>query len=155
MSCRLAALAFAVASSALVAPPALAQSAPRVELTWMSIANWDMKVNDKRIMMDAYITRLPQSSFMPPPGIPGDLYAYTKMPQAVDMDAIRKVRDAELGGDKLDLLLVGHAHWDHSWDTPSWAKLTGTPCAAACRQADMPPSMGAPVSLAHEGVSQL
>ncbi|MDB5954218.1 MBL fold metallo-hydrolase [Ramlibacter sp.] len=138
---RLVALAFAVVSAsvaALATAPALAQSPPRVELTWMSIANWDMKINDKRIMMDAYITRLPQSAFFPPPGIPNDLYAYTRMPQAVDMDSIRKVRDAELGSDKLDLLLVGHAHWDHSWDTPSWAKLTGAPMLggiSACMQA--------------------
>ena len=26
-----------------------------------------------------------------------------------------------LGRDKLDLLLVGHSHWDHSWDTPAWS----------------------------------
>jgi L-ascorbate metabolism protein UlaG (beta-lactamase superfamily) len=134
---RLAALAFAVVSCSLAAVAA-AQSAPRVELTWMSIANWDMKINDKRIMMDAYITRLPQSSFYPPPTIPNDLYAYTRMPQGVDMESIRKVRDAELGSDKLDLLLVGHAHWDHSWDTPSWGKLTGAPLLggiSACMQA--------------------
>ena len=51
----------------------------------------------------------------------------------------RKVRNAMLGTDKLDLLLVGHAHWDHSWDTPAWSRLTGAPMIgslSACLQAN-------------------
>jgi hypothetical protein len=137
MNRRISALAFAVLAAAFAAPAALAQT-PRVELTWMSIANWDLKIGDKRIWMDAYFTRLPQASFYPPPGIPNDLYAYTRAPQGVDMESIRKVRDAALGGDKLDLLLVGHSHWDHSWDSPAWARLTGAPMiggASSCLQA--------------------
>ena len=56
----------------------------------------------------------------------------------VDLPAITKVRDAMLGKDKLDLLLVGHSHWDHSWDTPAWARLTGAPMVggmSSCLQA--------------------
>jgi glyoxylase-like metal-dependent hydrolase (beta-lactamase superfamily II) len=34
------------------------------------------------------------------------------------------VRDAVLGDKKLDYLLVGHSHFDHSWDTPTWSKMT-------------------------------
>jgi hypothetical protein len=130
------ALALALASAVAV-PAAFAQS-PKVELTWMSIANWDMKINDKRVMMDAYISRLPQASFYPPPNIPNDLYAYTKGPQGVDMDSIRKVKDAELAADKLDVMLVGHSHWDHSWDSPAWVRLTGAQMiggASSCLQA--------------------
>jgi hypothetical protein len=119
---RIAALAVAVAST-LCATAASAQA--RVEMTWMSIANWDLKVNDKRIMMDAYISRLPNSLFVPAPAFPNDMYAFTKAPAGVDLESIRKVRDAELGDGKLDYLLVGHSHWDHSWDTPAWARLTG------------------------------
>ena len=144
MTRRISALAFAVLVSALVAP-AQAQT-PRVELTWMSIANWEMKIGEKRIWMDAYFTRLPQASFYPPPGLPNDMYAYTRTPQAVDMESIRKVREAALGNGKLDLLLVGHAHWDHSWDSPTWAKLTGAPMIggiSACMQAA---AQGVPVA---------
>ena len=118
----LAALAVALATG-LCATTASAQA--RVEMTWMSIANWDLKVNDKRIMMDAYISRLPNALFVPAPAFPNDMYAFTKGPAGVDLDAIKKVREAELGSDKLDYLLVGHSHWDHSWDTPAWARLTG------------------------------
>ena len=31
----------------------------------MSISNWYFKINDKRILMDAYITRIPEASFTP------------------------------------------------------------------------------------------
>src|ERR1051326_1759332 len=103
-------------------------AATTVEMTWMSIANWYFKIGEKRIMMDAYISRVPGPPFFyPPPGYPGDLYAYTKSGYAVDTASIAKVRDAVLGDKKLDYLLVGHSHFDHSWDTPTWSKMTGAP----------------------------
>lgn len=109
----------------LIAAPAIA-APPGVELTWMSIANWYFKVGDKRIMMDAYITRIPGPPFFyAPPDIPGDQYAYTQKPANVDVDSVKKVRDAVLGASKLDYMLVGHSHWDHSWDSPAWVKMTG------------------------------
>lgn len=139
MTRRITALAFAVVSALSIATTSQAQTqTPRVELTWMSIANWEMKFGDKRIWMDAYFTRLPQASFYPPPGLPNDQYAYTRSAQGVDMEALRRVREAALGSAKLDLLLVGHSHWDHSWDSPSWAKMTGAPMiggVSSCLQA--------------------
>lgn len=143
MKRRLVALAFAAASIASLGT-AHAQGA-KVELTWMSIANWDMKIGDKRVLMDAYITRLPNSIFYAPPAYPNDMYAYTREARGVDTESIRKVREAELGADKVDYLLAGHAHWDHSWDTPTWAKLTGAQMiggVSACMQAQ---AQGVPV----------
>ena len=125
------ALSAACATSALAAPPS-------VEMTWMSIANWYFKIGEKRIVMDGYITRVPESLFIASPVFPKDMYTYTKGPAGVDLPAITKVRDAMLGKDKLDLLLVGHSHWDHSWDTPAWARLTGAPMVggmSSCLQA--------------------
>ena len=49
-------LAAACAVPAAAAPPA-------VEMTWMSMANWYFKIGDKRIVMDGYITRVPESLF--------------------------------------------------------------------------------------------
>jgi hypothetical protein len=128
----LATASFVLASSAATAAP------PSVEMTWMSIANWYFKIGDKRIVMDGYISRLPEALFTPSPTYANDLFAYTKAPAGVDTASITKVRDAMLGAEKLDLLLVGHSHWDHSWDTPAWAKLTGAPMiggASSCMQA--------------------
>ena len=108
-------------------------------MTWMSIANWYFKIGDKRIVMDGYITRVPQSLFIASPVFPKDMYTYTKGPTGVDVPAITSVQDAMLGADKVDLLLAGHAHWDHSWDTPAWSRLTGAPMIgslSACLQAN-------------------
>lgn len=119
-------IASAVLSLATLCVPPASAAPPSVELTWMSIANWYFKVGDKRIMMDAYISRLPGPPFFyAPPDIPGDQYAYTRKGATVDVDSVKKVREAVLGSSKLDYLLVGHSHWDHSWDSPTWAKLTG------------------------------
>ena len=131
-----------IASAALVlaavfATPAVAAS-PSVEMTWMSIANWYFKIGDKRILMDGYISRVPESLFVPSPVFPKDMYTYTKAPAAVDVQSITRVKDGMLGNDKMDLLLAGHAHWDHSWDTPTWSRLTGAPMVgslSACLQA--------------------
>jgi hypothetical protein len=111
---------------------------PTVEMTWMSIANWYFKIGDKRILMDAYITRVPEAAFYPSPTYPNDLYTYTKAPYGIDRPSITRVRDAMIGTDKLDYLLVGHSHFDHSWDTPTWSTMTGAPLiggASSCMQA--------------------
>ncbi len=136
MTRRFAAAAL-IACAAIAAPASAAP--PTVEMTWMSIANWYFKIGDKRIVMDGYITRVPESLFVASSVFPKDMYTYTKGPAGVDVPAITKVRDAMLGKDKLDLLLVGHSHWDHSWDTPAWARMTGAPMiggASSCLQAN-------------------
>src|SRR5215207_9890881 len=120
MKRKLIAYATLAASVACAAPAALA-APPVVEMTWMSISNWHFKIGDKRILMDGYITRVPQNLFIASPVFPKDLYTYTKAPYGVDLPSITRVRDALVGADKLDLLLVGHSHWDHSWDTPTWS----------------------------------
>ena len=105
----------------------------------MSIANRYFKIGEKRIVMDGYITRVPESLFIASSVFPKDMYTYTKGPAGIDMSAITKVRDAMLGKDKLDLLLVGHSHWDHSWDTPAWARMRGAPMiggTSSCLQAN-------------------
>jgi L-ascorbate metabolism protein UlaG (beta-lactamase superfamily) len=132
----IAATAFAL--SVIAAAPAAA-APPTVEMTWMSIANWYFKIGDKRIVMDGYITRVPENLFIPSAVFPKDLYTYTKGPAGVDLPAITKVKDGMLGTDKVDLLLAGHAHWDHSWDTPAWSRMTGAPMVgslSACLQAN-------------------
>ena len=119
-------IAAAALALSCVGTPLYAADAARVEMTWGSIANWYFKVGDKRVMMDMYITRIPGPPFFyAPPGLPNDMYVYTKQGYGIEKDSITKVRDALLGGDKLDYLLVGHSHWDHSWDSPTWARMTG------------------------------
>ena len=138
MNCRMAVASAALAASFAVSP-AVNAAPPTVEMTWMSIANWYFKIGDKRIMMDAYITRVPGPPFFyPPKNYANDLYAYTKGPYGVDEESIKKVKDAVLGNDKLDYMLVGHSHFDHSLDSPAWSRMTGAKMiggASTCMQA--------------------
>jgi L-ascorbate metabolism protein UlaG (beta-lactamase superfamily) len=119
-------VASAAVAAALALSPAIHAADAKVEMTWMSIANWYFQANGKRIMMDAYITRLPGAPFFyGPAGKPNELYAWTRESAGVDTASITKVKDAVLGKDSLDWMLVGHSHWDHSWDSPTWVKMTG------------------------------
>ena len=108
-----------------VVSPVHAAEAQDIEMTWMSIANWYFKIGDLRIVLDGYISRLPGPPFFyAPKSYPKDQYAYTKAAAPVEVAAVTRVRDAVLGNAKLDYVLSGHSHWDHSWDTPTWARLT-------------------------------
>ena len=94
----------------------------------MSIANWYFKLGDLRIIMDGYIARVPGPPFFfAPPGFPADQFAFTQGPRTVDVASVTRVRDALSANGKLDYLLAGHSHFDHTWDTPTWSKLTGAP----------------------------
>ncbi len=128
----LTALAFSLVSATVSAAP------PSVEMTWMSIANWYFKIGNTRVLMDGYVSRVPEATFTPSPVFPNDMYTYTKAPYGVDAASVSKVHNVLLGSDKLDLVLVGHSHFDHSWDAPEWSKLTGAKIiggASTCLQA--------------------
>jgi hypothetical protein len=94
--------------------------APRVHLTWMSIANWLFELNDVRILMDGYFTRVPAPPFFFGGG--GGL-AFTQAAFPIDVPMVLRVREAI--GDPIDWVYTGHSHFDHSWDSPLWAALTG------------------------------
>lgn len=92
-----------------------------VYLTWMSNTNWLVEVGNIKILMDGWITRIPrvkrfaeisQESLSVPPVKP-DAKAVRRILVALDID------------DKLDYIISGHSHFDHSFDTAVWAKLTG------------------------------
>jgi len=102
---------------------------PSAELTWMSIANWHFTIGNLRIVMDGYITRLPGPPFfLAPAGDPGDVFGLTAFPWLVDTGSVARVFRAlqEEDGD-LDLIIAGHSHFDHTWDTPTWSRLSGAP----------------------------
>ena len=92
-----------------------------VDITWMSIANLYYELGSLGIVTDGYITRLPESAFF---GGGGGL-AWTRQPFKPDVAAVTRVLNVLGQPPKVDLLLTGHSHWDHSFDTGTWAKLTG------------------------------
>jgi hypothetical protein len=97
------------------APPAF------VDITWMSISNMYYEAGPLNIVTDGYITRLPQDAFFGG----GGGYAQTKRAFTPDVAAVTRVMNALGRPTRVNLLLTGHSHWDHSFDTATWSKLTG------------------------------
>ncbi len=105
-------------------PPAPVSEAPQsVRFTYFGIANWTFQIGKLNIMMDGYMTRIPQNYFS---GGGGGL-AFTKAAYPIDKTAVDKVNAtlAATPGTPINVILTGHSHFDHSFDTPYWAKLTG------------------------------
>ena len=92
-----------------------------VDITWMSISNMYYELGSLNVVTDGYITRLPQDAFF---GGGGGL-AQTRQPFKPDLAAVTRVMNALGRPTKVNLLLTGHSHWDHSFDTATWSKLTG------------------------------
>ncbi|MCM3878712.1 MAG: hypothetical protein ND807_01265 [Vicinamibacterales bacterium] len=116
---RVAALAsvclVSAASRVFAAPPAY------VDITWMSISNMYYELGPLNVVTDGYITRIPESTFF---GGGGGL-ASTKSAFTPNVFAVTRVLTALGGRSKVNLLLTGHSHFDHSFDTATWSKLTG------------------------------
>jgi len=92
-----------------------------VDITWMSISNMFYEIGTLGVVTDGYITRIPQSEFY---GGGGGL-AYTRKAHASDVEAVTRVMNAIGGASKVQILLSGHSHFDHSFDTATWSRLTG------------------------------
>jgi len=110
-----------VAGAALMGGTRVQAAPDHVDITWMSITNMYFEVGRQKIVADGYITRLPAEIFHG--GVTG--MALTNRPAQPDMAAVREVFDALGGQSAVNLLLNGHSHFDHSFDTPAWAKLSG------------------------------
>ncbi|MEX0960974.1 MAG: hypothetical protein WDZ63_16990 [Burkholderiales bacterium] len=104
----------------LWSPIASAAGPSHVDITWMSIANLQIEAGPVKAVFDGYITRLPQSAFHGG----GGGYMYTTQPFRPDVDAVSRVLDAIGGPEAVNLLITGHSHWDHSFDTATWSRLT-------------------------------
>ncbi len=109
------AIVFTAASGLPAAGPAF------VDITWMSVSNMYYELGPLHIVTDGYITRLPQSDFFGG----GGGYAQTRRPFTPDVAAVTRVMNALGTPSRVNLLLTGHSHWDHSFDTATWSKLTG------------------------------
>ena len=122
MSILLRATAMALSASLVI--PLLAQSGPSfVDITWMSLANLHSQIGATGVVTDGYFTRIPQSAFY---GGPSGL-ASTREAYRPDVEAVRRVLEAVGGPSGVNMLLTGHSHWDHSFDTATWATLTNAP----------------------------
>jgi L-ascorbate metabolism protein UlaG (beta-lactamase superfamily) len=105
----------AVAALAVLAPAAPSY----VDITWMSVTNMYYEIGPLRIVTDGYITRLPRGGFS---GGGGGLA--TGPASVPDTAAVTRVLTALGGPAAVTLLLNGHSHFDHSFDTAVWSNLS-------------------------------
>jgi L-ascorbate metabolism protein UlaG (beta-lactamase superfamily) len=103
------------------AMPISAAGPAHVDITWMSFSNMYYELGPLDIVTDGYFTRVPQNAFF---GGGGGL-ARTRQPFKPDVDAVARVLKVLGGASKVNLLLTGHSHFDHSFDTATWSRLTG------------------------------
>jgi L-ascorbate metabolism protein UlaG (beta-lactamase superfamily) len=108
------------------------RSAPpqAVELTWLSVTNWLLQAGDTRILLDGYLTRIDRGLVEADGSSLGTA--------RTDTAELRRLLAPALPDLRADWVLVGHAHWDHAFDVPALATLTGARIAGArtvCHQA--------------------
>src|SRR5260221_1995985 len=103
-------------AAALATFPSAATGPDHVDITWMSIANIYYEIGSLNVLTDGYITRVPESEFY---GGGGGL-ARTHTPYRPDVNAVTRVLNALGGPSKIGILLTGHSHFDHSFDTATW-----------------------------------
>jgi len=109
-----------ITCAALLAAADGARAAPdHVDITWMSITNMHFDLGKKQVLADGYITRLPRDLFVNSSMIATQRAAHS------DEAAVREVFNAIGGKSAVNLLLTGHSHFDHSFDTATWARLSG------------------------------
>jgi len=104
-----------------VMAPIRAAAPSHVDITWMSISNIYYDFGTTHVLTDGYITRVPQTAFF---GGGGGL-AQTRQTFTPDVEAVTRVLTALGGPSSINVLLTGHSHFDHSFDTATWSKLTG------------------------------
>ena len=94
-----------------------------VDITWMSVTNMFYEIGAFGVVTDGYISRVPRDIFY---GAATGM-AQTRIAQRPDVAAVRRVLTAIGGPSKVQLLLTGHSHFDHSFDTATWARAADAP----------------------------
>ena len=90
-----------------------------VDLSWLSITNVYFQIGTTNVLTDGYITRLPESAFV------DEHLVRSRVAMRPDSAAVARVVAALGGASSVQLLLSGHSHYDHSFDTAIWSRLTG------------------------------
>jgi L-ascorbate metabolism protein UlaG (beta-lactamase superfamily) len=94
-----------------------------VDITWMSVTNMFFELDNFGVVTDGYISRVPKEIFF---GSTTGM-AQTRVAQVPDVRAVTRVMNAIGGPSKVQLLLTGHSHFDHSFDTAVWSRVADAP----------------------------
>ena len=116
---RAAALGLAVLAAACHSPREArpAAESPEVSLTWLSVTNWLVEAGDTRILLDGYLTRIDRRLV--------EADGSSHGPAVTDTAELRRLLARAAPDLRLDWILVGHGHWDHAFDVPAIARMTG------------------------------
>lgn len=90
-----------------------------VDVTWLSITNVHLRIGALNVLTDGYITRLQPELFVDR-GL-----VRSRGSARPDSAAVARVLTAIGGPAAVQVLLSGHSHFDHSFDTAIWSRLTG------------------------------
>ena len=99
-------------------------------LTWLSITNWLVEAGDTRVLLDGYLTRIDRRT------VEDDGTSWRRA--VSDTAELRRRLRRAIPDLRLDWILVGHGHWDHAFDVPAIALMTGARIAGSrtvCLQA--------------------
>lgn len=110
--------------------PGAVVAADAVHLTWLSVTGWLLEAGDTRILLDGYLTRIDRRLVENDGSSLGTAIT--------DTTELRRLLSPALPALEADWILVGHAHWDHAFDVPALARLTGARIGGArtvCYQA--------------------
>lgn len=113
----------AVLAASCGTDPIAVDGPPFVDITWMSMANVHYQIGEVGVVTDGYFSRIPIEDFY---GGGGGLER-THQAHHPDVDAVAGVLAALGGSMRINLLLTGHSHFDHSFDIGTWSRLTGAP----------------------------
>ena len=89
-----------------------------MDIQWLSVTNVYLRVGALGILIDGYVTRLPQSAFV------DQTFVRSRGAYRSDSAAVARTLALLGGRDAVQVLLSGHSHFDHSFDAAMWAKLT-------------------------------
>jgi L-ascorbate metabolism protein UlaG (beta-lactamase superfamily) len=92
---------------------------PSVDVTWFSISNVHFRVDTLDILADGYVTRIPGDVFS------GETFSTTTRAARPDSVLVARTLAAFGGPSSVDVLITGHSHFDHAFDTGMWATLSG------------------------------
>ena len=116
--------------------PAGAKGPAFVDITWMSITNMLYELGTFGVLTDGYITPHPAKRVF---WRRWRSRTDAGKPHVSDVAAVKRVLTALGGPSRIALLLTGHSHFDHSFDTATWSKLTNAPIIGSkttCLQAE-------------------
>jgi L-ascorbate metabolism protein UlaG (beta-lactamase superfamily) len=94
-----------------------------IDITWFSVTNVHFRIGELGVLIDGYVSRIARDVFSGG----GGGYAYSSRPFTPDVETVESVLEALGGRSAVSVLMSGHSHWDHSFDTAVWARRTGAP----------------------------